>query len=354
MALVAAGAATDDAGLLEFWQLLLAAELPAGKSRALLESMKGKLTRSELLSRLSETERQKAMLANSGALRTAAEEGVWALAADDYPEVLRQTPGAPSALFVWGDASPLEKPTVAIVGTRQATPYGRAVAIKFAEGLARAGVTIVSGGALGVDAAAHRGALQAGGSTVAILAGGVDRLYPPNNRGLFEQIRKSGCLISQYAIGTRPDRFRFLERNGLIAALSRAVVVIEAPSRSGSLRTAHQANDLGRQVFVVPGTVDMDTFRGSHALIRDGASLVDHPDQVLEELGLSAATPSAPSKPASSAGSAILEHLSWTALSPEKLAEICGMEAADVMSELTMLEIDGHAVRTDGGYVKSL
>jgi len=335
---------------------LLAAELPPYKSRAILKSLGSDLSLERLQDSrsLSSVEKERISAVDWNAYRVAREEGIWCAEPPDYPPLLENSPGKPRALHVWGSLDSLSSPTVAIVGTRGASAYGRAAAIKFAEALGRAGVTVVSGGAVGIDAAAHRGALSVGGKTVAVLAGGVDRLYPAMNRGLFMDIRANGCLLSQFAVGSRPDRYKFLARNGMIAALSQAVIVIEAPDRSGSLRTAHDANDLGRQVFVVPATIDIISFKGSHALIRDGATLVDHPNQVLEAIGVSAKMSRKAAVAASPAGQKILEQLTLQSLSPEKIAELTQLDPHEVMAELTMLELDGHAVRAEGGYVKAL
>lgn len=339
----------------EFWQLLLSAELPFSKSRAILESLGSSRIRRDLEDSrlLTAADRQRMDLADMTALHVALESGVRLTLPAGYPPLLEMA-DAPPALFTWGPTDALFKPTVAIVGTRGASAYGKAAATKFAESLVRAGVTIVSGGAIGVDAAAHRGALDAGGKTVAVLAGGVDRLYPAMHKGLFASIREQGCLISQFAIGSRPDRYKFLARNDLIAALSNAVIVIEAPQPSGSLRTAHAANDLGRQVFVVPATIDMVSFAGSHALIRDGATLVDHPDQVLEALNIKLAEAVSTPQVASAIGERILAVMSISPLSPEKIAELANLEPAEVLAELTMLEIEGHAIRTAGGFIRKL
>ncbi|MBI3721690.1 MAG: DNA-protecting protein DprA, partial [Fimbriimonas ginsengisoli] len=227
-------------------------------------------------------------------------------------------------------------------------------ASKFAEALARAGATVISGGALGIDSAAHRGALAVGGRTAAVLAGGVDRVYPAVHAGLFMQIREHGCLVSQFALGSSPSGYRFLVRNRLIAGLCRAVVVVEAPERSGALSTAHAANDFGREVFVVPATIDKMGFRGSHALIRDGATLVDHPDQVLEAVGLptSAALAAPERSPASSVGEAILAALTENPITTDRLAEQTGLGAAQLLAELTDLEMEGWVTKHPGGFAK--
>jgi DNA processing protein len=238
---------------------------------------------------------------------------------------------------------------VAIVGTRGASAYGRACAMKFAEALARAGVTVVSGGALGIDAAAHKGALEAGGRTVAVLAAGIDNVYPSVHAGLFRQIRAQGALVSQFAVGVKPGDYRFLVRNSLVAALSQAVLVVEAPLRSGAMRTAHAAAEYGRDVFVVPANIDLLSFSGSFSLIRDGAALVSHPDEVLEALGISPA-PVEPQPAAVGLAAKILAVLSTATKSTERIVQDVGGDAPEILSELTMLELEGRVIRDAGGY----
>ncbi len=336
-----------------FWQQFLAAEMSGSKGRVLLErldpSCVDPVTELEQFEALTPAERKRMSLASRTAFEAALSRGVFVVEADSVPGVYPESPTAP-ALFVDGALDCLDQPTVAIVGTRSASTYGRAVAEKFAESLAKAGVTIVSGGALGIDAAAHRGALNAGGSTVAVLAGGVDHVYPAVHGGLFRQIKDSGCLVSQYAVGTKPIEYRFLERNGLIAALSLAVLVIEAPARSGALRTAHEAADLGREVFVVPANIDNLNFRGSFNLLRDGATLVDNPYQILESLGIEP-TPHVPEvAAASSVGEQILSVLTVSPLAAEFIVERTGLPTAEILSELTLLELEGRVIRDAGGY----
>jgi len=337
----------------EFWQLLLAAELPPAKSRSLISGFgSSNLSPSDYFRKagvLTEKERARLDLVRSEQLSKALASGVRVVESADYPSPLSQTEAAPLAVFANGDFDALAAPTIAIVGTRGASPYGKACAMKFAEAFARAGVTVVSGGALGIDAAAHKAALEAGGKTVAVFGGGVDNVYPAMHAGLFRQIRENGCLVSQFAVGSRPNPYKFLVRNGLIAAASLAVVVIECPARSGALNTANTANELGRPVFVVPANITADSFRGSHALIRDGATLLDHPDQVLEMIGLDASVPRQLPL-ATGLAAKILSHLSTTPLAPEFIAERTGEDVADILAELTMLEIEGLVVKEAGGF----
>lgn len=337
----------------EAWQLLLAAELPQNRLRALREEL-GAFPSADAVRSwkgYSKAEEDRVSYADMKALQGALEAGARIVEARQCSDVLQATDSVPPALFAWGDTGCLNEPTVAIVGTRQATTYGRATAQKFAEALTRAGVVVVSGGAIGIDAAAHKGSLAAGGKTIAVLGNGIDKAYPMLHRGLFQQIRENGCLVSQFAAGSAPSGYRFLVRNNLIAAISRALLVVEAPERSGALSTANSANEMGRQVFVVPANIDNEKYRGSHSLIRNGATLVDHPDQILEDLGITPVLEmKAACSPASAIQEKILSAMSVDPLAAEFIAERTGIDAAAVMSELTMLELDGRIMRDAGGY----
>ena len=210
----------------------------------------------------------------------------------DYPRLLREIHDPPGILFVHGDLGDDDALAIAIVGTRHATNYGLRQAERLAGGLARAGLTVVSGLARGIDAAAHRGALSAGGRTLAILASGVLNIYPPEHSGLAEKVRDSGAVISENPPRNEPVSGAFPRRNRLITGLSLGVVVVEAAERSGALISARHAMEQGREVFAVPGRVDSRASRGCHRLIRDGAKLVECVEDVLEELGpLVEATP---------------------------------------------------------------
>ena len=274
------------------------------------------------------------------------------LGEDSYPETIFHSGVAPPAIALAGDQSCLHLPCIGIVGTRSATSYGRVCARKFAEEFARHGVTVVSGGAVGIDAEVHDGALSANGKTVAVLANGVDHVYPSANAALFERIKENGCLISQFALGTKPADYKFILRNQLIAALCHAVVVIQAPLKSGAIRTAGFAAEIGREVFVVPGPIDQFGFQGSHSLIRDGATLVDHPMQVLEQLGINFKSTSSPAAVGTAAQ--ILAVLDSQAKPVEKIVELTGLSTSEVLSELTLLELDGNVLRDPGGFSKAL
>jgi DNA processing protein len=207
-----------------------------------------------------------------------------------YPRMLREIHDPPGVMFLQGDLLPQDAVSVAIVGSRHATPYGKQVAEKLASGLARAGLTIVSGLARGIDAAAHRGALDAGGRTIGVLASGVLNIYPPEHGDLAKEVTRSGALLSEAPPRAVPLSGSFPQRNRIITGLSLGTIVVEATERSGALISARHAMEQGREVFAVPGRVDSRTSHGCHRLIRDGARLVESVDDVLEELGPLVAT----------------------------------------------------------------
>ena len=210
------------------------------------------------------------------------------LASDDYPDRLKQLPDAPHLLYVRGKTLPVDANAVAIVGSRKCTPYGLRTAGRLAADLGRAGITVVSGLALGIDGAAHRGALEGGGRTLAVLAGGLSAVYPPEHVGLAEEAAARGALITETPMMMAPQRGMFHARNRLISGLAQAVVIIEANDRSGALITARHAAEQGRDVFAVPANVDSPHSAGSLRLLRDGAKLIRGVDDLLEDLkGLS-------------------------------------------------------------------
>ncbi len=209
------------------------------------------------------------------------------LGASGYPALLAQINDPPACLWVRGDPSVLSRPCVAVVGARSASSEGLAAARDIALDLARAGVVVVSGLARGVDSAAHRGALDGGGQTIAVLGTGIDRVYPAENDRLAEEIVAHGLLVTEFPVGSPPEDWHFPRRNRIISGLSRAVVVIEAREKSGSLITARMAADQGRDVMAVPGGIAGGRNRGSNALLRDGAKLVESAVDILQELGMS-------------------------------------------------------------------
>jgi len=203
----------------------------------------------------------------------------------DYPRLLHEIHDPPGVLFVRGEFRPQDALAIAIVGTRHATPYGLRQAERLAASFARAGLTVISGLARGIDAAAHRGALEAGGRTIAVLGSGVLNIYPPEHDRLAEDVVAQGALLSEAPPRAEPLPGAFPQRNRLISGLSLGAIIVEAAERSGALITARLATEQGREVFAVPGRVDQRNSRGCHRLIRDGAKLVETADDVLEELG---------------------------------------------------------------------
>jgi len=337
-----------------FWHTFLTAAFSRDRGRSIIEAVAGApdpVVALRSFPRLTTAERSRISKVSDRQVRDALESGIEVLPIEAFPETLAESELFDHALFAWGDSDVLQRPMIGIVGTRRASVYGRAVAQKFAEAFGRSGVTIISGGAQGIDAAAHKGSIEVSGKTVAVLGGGVDRIFPSVHAELFRNIRSNGCLVSQFPIGYPTLTHNFLARNHLIAALSQAVVIVEAPTQSGALSTAHAAIELNRPVFVVPGTIDRDGFRGSHGLIRQGATLVDHPDQVLTDLGirpvLTMSTPIA-----GTLGEKILAALDVDPQRPEAIAETVGMDLTDLLSELTMLEVEGKVLRDGIGFAR--
>jgi DNA processing protein len=282
---------------------------------------------------------------------------VLTLGDEGYPQLLREVPNPPSVLYVKGELLEADIKAVSMVGTRRCTAYGRQIAASMAEDLARAGVTIVSGLALGIDGQAHRGALAGGGRTIAVLGSGVDQIYPSSHRDLARQIIENGAVISDYPPGTKPDARNFPPRNRIIAGLSRGVVVVEAPVRSGALITVDFAADYGRDVFCVPGNVMSDCSAGNHAVIRDGARLVTSAADVLDDLGMAVPEPGKAvqqSFPMSDEERHLINHILWEPQHIDELAAAAGLTPSQSGALLTLLELKG-AVRDIGGqhYVRS-
>jgi len=219
-------------------------------------------------------------------MRALTRRGAYAISSTEagYPELLGRIPDPPSLLYGLGRAD-LDAPAVAIVGTRRCTGYGRAVARRLGHDLAARGIAVVSGMAWGIDTAAHEGALEGGGTTVAVLGCGVDVVYPARNRGLYRQLVARGAVVSELPMGARPQAASFPRRNRIISGLSLGVVLVETPARSGALITASCAVDQNREVFAVPGDITDGRSAGCHRLLRDGACLVEGVDDVVEELG---------------------------------------------------------------------
>ena len=270
-----------------------------------------------------------------------------------FPRRLTHLHHPPPLLFLRGDPSLLDAPAVAVVGSRKASEYGRGMARSIGEGLARAGVAVVSGMALGIDGAAHRGALAAGGGTTAVLGSGPDRVHPPSHRRLFEGILKRGLVVSEFLPGEEPLPHHFPRRNRLIAALSKAVVVVEAARRSGALITVEHALDIGRDVFAVPGTVGRPQSEGVHALIRDGAGLVTSAHDILLGTGLAGASPEARSRERMPSGLDARQRAMWDVLEPEPghidiLARRARLDVATAAAILSVMEVHGWVRRVPG------
>ncbi|MEM7379197.1 MAG: DNA-processing protein DprA [Pseudomonadota bacterium] len=283
-----------------------------------------------------------------------------------YPRGLATLDDAPLVLWARGDLDLLAPPKIAIVGSRNPSRGGEENARTFAADLAGRGLVVVSGLAAGIDAAAHRGALDAGGMTLAVVGTGADRIYPSANRALAHDIAEQGVLISEFPLGTAPRPHHFPRRNRLISAVSLGVLVVEAAVRSGSLITARQAGDQGRSVMAIPGSIHNPMARGCHQLIREGATLVERSVDVLEDIGPAMATDvgrPAPARPADTAGDGaeaacaglpeahrhLLESLGHDTLSVDALVARTGDSVANVSSMLLLLELGGQVCREKDG-----
>jgi DNA processing protein len=275
----------------------------------------------------------------------------------DYPPLLAQTSGAPVVLFVLGSATALSSPQLAMVGSRSPTPAGRRTARDFAASFARAGLTITSGLAIGIDAASHEGALLSGGLTVAVFGTGLDQVYPRENTPLAGRVRESGALVSEFPPGTRPIRSNFPRRNRIISGLSLGTVVVEAARKSGSLITAELAAEQGREVFAIPGSIHSPVSRGCHQLIRDGAKLVEEAADVLSELqilfkkeDLRKASSALPGKAAlDKEYEMLLDALGFEPATIDVLVARTGLPGESIASMLLILELEGWVAAVPGG-----
>ena len=277
-----------------------------------------------------------------------------------YPQLLRQLVDAPPVLFLRGDPKPLQAPQVAIVGSRHPTATGREIAYEFAEALSRAGLVVTSGMAYGIDAAAHQGALAGSGVTIAVLGNGIDCTYPARHSALAERIAAAGVVVSEFPPGTPPLAAHFPRRNRIISGLSHGVVVVEAGRRSGSLITARLAAEQGREVFAVPGSIRNPLSRGCHALIREGATLVESAAEVLEilaaQIGELHPCDAGLQRDASVQDSElnadqrrVLRALGHEPTSVDVIVERSGLTAEAVSSMLLLLELRGHVLLAPGG-----
>ncbi|MES2261858.1 MAG: DNA-processing protein DprA [Pseudomonadota bacterium] len=306
--------------------------------------------RDELARLLEATE---AWLAQPGQRR-----GVLTLHDISYPAQLRQIADAPPLLYTRGDAELLSRPSVAMVGSRNASAQGQANAERFAHALSVAGLTIVSGLALGIDAAAHGGGLLGPASTVAVIGTGIDRVYPARNRQLAEQIADQGCIVSEYALETPPKASNFPRRNRVISGLARGVLVVEAAAESGSLITAEYAVEQGREVFAIPGSIHATLSKGCHKLIKEGAKLVESAADVLDELHWPAAGQGKLRAEQAAALRGELEQLlaalGHDPAAPDVLALRTGLAPAAAQGHLLALELAGLVERLPGGIFQRL
>jgi DNA processing protein len=305
-------------------------------------------------------------------LARAAKKGVKLVTWEDpgYPALLKQIADPPLVLYVAGSVEALDRPAVAIIGTRRPTVYGRDCARRFGYQLASSGYMVASGLALGIDAEAHTGAVQAKGVSVAVLGGALDRLFPKENAGLARaMIECGGAVVSEYPFGRQPDRQTFPMRNRIVSGLSRGVLVVEAPFNSGTMITVSQALDQNRSVMAVPGRIDSPASQGCHKLLREGARLATCADDVIEELqdlmaGMRQATKTRPAEPARSAQAerppesvltpeerAVLVQLGVDGVSVDEVVRASGLDAGKVNALLVGLQIKRHVRVLPGGRV---
>ena len=270
-----------------------------------------------------------------------------------YPAALLEIPDPPNVLYVRGNPALLAESGLAMVGSRNATPQGMQTAESFARALAGQGLTIISGLALGIDAAAHRGALAIGGKTVAIIGTGADRLYPARNKELALAIAERGAIVSEFPLGTPAIAANFPRRNRIISGLSRGVLVVEAAPESGSLITARLAGEQGREVFAIPGSIHSPVARGCHKLIKQGAKLVETAQDVLDELGYSG-QPATSSKPVNDEESPLLAALGHDPCSLDQLSERTGLPTDQLLGELLTLELSGQLAALPGNRYQRL
>jgi DNA processing protein len=271
---------------------------------------------------------------------------------EEYPKVLLEIPDPPPILYVKGSLEGIE-PALAIVGSRRASSYGMMTTARLAGELAGNGVTVVSGMARGVDTAAHRGALNSGGRSVGVLGCGIDVVYPPENRALYEEMAVQGALISEFPMGTLPLAENFPRRNRIISGISRGVLVVEAAEKSGSLITAEYALEQGREVFAVPGNINFSSSRGANRLIKQGAKLVDSVEDILEELprrqGATAAVSStAPAFCLTAQEAAVYTLLAGSPLHIDEIIIKSGLTAPEVSAILLRLELKGAIMQLSG------
>jgi len=278
---------------------------------------------------------------------------------DDLPDLLKQIPGPPERLYVIGNKDALHLPALAIVGSRNPTRGGKQNAYEFARHLGRSGFCIASGLALGIDSAAHEGALDAGAMTVAFLGHGIDRIYPESNAELAKRIAENGALCSEFPLGAKPRREHFPQRNRLISGMCLGTLVVEAAKRSGSLISARLASEQGREIFAIPGSIHNPMSKGCHQLIRQGAKLVDSAADIVDELRplvehmlQNTEESTAPSGTATDDDKdyqKLFQALAFDPATSDELAETSGLTIDQVSSMLLILELEGKVEAIAGG-----
>jgi len=360
---------TQDPGLASWLQLSLTPGLsPAtirkllqqfGLPQAVLARKRGELATLVPSAALAALDSEPVASAVARGLEWSAQAGhaLVTLADETYPKLLLEITDPPPLLYARGRVELLARSALAIVGSRNATQQGSANAEAFARTLSESGLTIVSGLALGIDAAAHRGGLQGPGSTIAVLGTGIDVIYPQRNAALAGEIAQRGLLISEFPLGTAPAAHNFPRRNRLISGLARGCLVVEAAVASGSLITARAAAEQGRDVFAVPGSIHSPLAKGCHALIKSGAKLVESAEDVLSELSgfrpSGYASTREPPRPAA-ADTGLLAHMGHDPVDVDSLCSRAGLTAEQVSSELLRLELDGRVAALPGGLYQRL
>lgn len=358
---------THEPGLASWLQLTLTPGLGGASLRALLkqfglpQSILEK-KRSELaayapeqaLAALDSREVQDAV-ARSLEWAAVAGHSIVTLADELYPRALLEISDPPALLYAAGRTELLRQAAFAVVGSRNASAQGERNAESFARALSDAGLTVVSGLALGIDAAAHRGGLAGASATIAVLGTGIDVVYPKRNAALAAQIAERGLLLSEFAPGTAPAAHNFPRRNRLISGLAQGCLVVEAALASGSLITARAAAEQGREVFAIPGSIHSPLSKGCHALIKSGAKLVESAEDILVELGGFrpsgfASTTAAPAQ----AAAGLLQHMGHDPVDVDSLCSRAGLSAEQVSSELLRLELDGYVTSLPGGLYQRL
>lgn len=272
---------------------------------------------------------------------------------DAYPQALLEIPDPPVMLYVKGEPALLNRPVIAVVGSRNATPQGLKTAESFSQALSEAGWCVSSGMALGIDGAAHRGALRGSGSTIAVVGTGLDIVYPARHRELAHEISEKGVIVSEYALGMPSKASNFPRRNRIISGLARGVLVVEANLESGSLITARLAGEQGRDVFAIPGSIHSPLSKGCHQLIKQGAKLVDSIHDILEELGtvpISSTGPDVMDKP----GHSLLDKMGFDIVDTNSLIQLSGLTSNEVSAMLLTLELEGKVASLPGGRYQRL